>query len=46
MTTRRCTRCLMEKSIRGVWYLTPMSGRPAPFVCESCYVASPAVLAG
>lgn len=40
MTTRRCSRCAREKSIRGVWYLAPLMGPTATFVCESCYVTS------
>lgn len=45
MTTRHCSRCAREKSIRGVWYMTPALRGPAPFVCESCYVGSPGVVA-
>lgn len=41
MTTRRCSRCACEKTIRGVWYLAPATGPTAFFVCESCYVTSP-----
>lgn len=38
MTTRLCARCEREKSIRGVWYLTPPEAPgQTPFVCESCY---------
>jgi hypothetical protein len=37
MTSRRCSRCDREKSIRGVWYLTPLLQGSTPFVCESCY---------
>lgn len=40
MTTRRCSRCASEKTIRGVWYLAPATGPTAFFVCESCYVTS------
>lgn len=45
MTTRRCSRCAREKTIRGVWYLAPASSPAPSFVCESCYVASPAAAA-
>jgi hypothetical protein len=37
MTTRTCARCHREKSIRGVWYLTPLAHGAHEFVCESCY---------
>lgn len=43
MTTRLCARCGRQKTIKGVWYLTPVptAGR-TPFVCEACYaVATP-----
>ena len=33
-STRLCVRCQREKSIRGVWYLTPAHNA---FVCESCF---------
>ena len=36
MTTRLCVRCQREKSIRGVWYLTPAHA----FVCEGCFVGA------
>ena len=44
MTTRRCSRCACEKTIRGVWYLAPATGPTAFFVCESCYVTSPGAM--
>lgn len=37
MATRLCGACQQEKSIRGVWYLTPEEASTSPFVCESCY---------
>ena len=45
MTTRRCSKCAREKTIRGVWYLAPATGPVAAFVCESCYVGSPGMAA-
>lgn len=42
METRLCACCGMQKTIRGVWYLTPASGQGrAPFVCETCFVSAP-----
>lgn len=42
METRLCTCCGLQKTIRGVWYLTPASGQGrAPFVCETCFVSAP-----
>ena len=38
MSTRLCARCHRQKSIRGVWYLTPVPGGVSPFVCEGCFV--------
>ena len=36
MATRLCASCQQEKTIRGVWYLTPaMPG--SSFVCETCF---------
>gem|GEM_PF-4521155 len=37
MSTRLCARCGREKTIRGVWYLTPARGGSTPFVCEACF---------
>lgn len=46
MSTRTCACCGREKTIRGVWYLTPASGGQGrtPFVCEGCFVASPSLM--
>lgn len=36
MSSRLCVTCRREKTIRGVWYLTPGTG----FVCETCFVSA------
>ena len=42
METRSCACCGQQKTIRGVWYLTPVFGQgPVPFVCETCFVSAP-----
>ena len=40
MSTRLCASCGREKTIRGVWYLTPMRSGSTPFVCEACFASS------
>lgn len=38
MATRLCGACQQEKSIRGVWYLTPAAPVDGSFfLCESCF---------
>lgn len=43
MPTRLCARCGLEKTIRGVWYLTLEKGGSTPFVCESCFSTTPSL---
>lgn len=37
LTTRLCSRCAREKTIRGVWYLAPSHVGASPFICEACF---------
>ena len=42
METRSCACCGLQKTIRGVWYLTPAAAAaPSPFVCETCFISAP-----
>lgn len=43
MSTRLCARCGREKTIKGVWYLTPVRGGTTPFICEACFASAPSL---